>query len=84
MEAVEIPKTTDDYSVQAARHKSLRRLLVKSVVSGSAVLGVVFVLLHLRFIKFFLTTGFEVVILIFCIDILPCHIVWLAWQEKWQ
>ncbi|XP_044470783.1 uncharacterized protein LOC123199789 isoform X3 [Mangifera indica] len=48
VEAVEIPKTTDDYSVQAARHKSLRRLLVKSVVSGSAVLGVVFVLLHLR------------------------------------
>lgn len=49
VEAVENSDRTDDPGVQLARHKSSRRLLLMSVASGSAVVGALFFLLHLRF-----------------------------------
>ncbi|KAJ0040920.1 hypothetical protein Pint_27461 [Pistacia integerrima] len=48
VESVENSDRTDDPGVQLARHKSGRRLLLMSVASGSAVVGALFVLLHLR------------------------------------
>lgn len=52
MDTAEISDMKEDISIEIPHHKPQKRVLLKSVVTGTTIFAAVLVLLHLRFVCF--------------------------------